>query len=155
MDVYEAIAEHLIMFYETIRKHMATVAAKNCKDLMYNEKAQLRKRFQIINGIEARTNSWLLPLPMCTLTSDSSTAIVICASNHLNKFDKSQALKVRAYVTGQGNSRNQNDKKKYFCRLTAKKAYKTAEIGPRGISIAEIHNVSTVAEIIQTENFNL
>ena len=51
-----------------------------------------------------------------------------------------------------GRDRSAEDYDQHVCRLAATRAYARAGIGPEDISLAEVHDASAFAEILQTEN---
>ena len=57
-----------------------------------------------------------------------------------------------ASVLASGSDRAWSEMDRHMCRLAALKAYDQAGIGPKDISVAEVHDASAFAEIIQTEN---
>ena len=152
MDVYAAIAKHHMKLHGTTQRQMAAVAAKNHNHSVHNERAQFRKPFTIDEVMEARGISWPLTLPMCSPISDGGAAAILCSGDVLNRFDKSRAIKVAASVIGTGSARDPDDGTKHICRLTAEKAYQKAGAGPEDMSVAEVHDASAIAEIMQSEN---
>ena len=152
MDVYAAIAKHHMKLHGTTQRQMAAVAAKNHNHSVHNERAQFRKSFTIDEVMEARRISWPLTLPMCSPISDGGAAAILCSGDVLDRFDKTRAVKVAASVIGTGSARDPDDGTKHICRLTAEKAYHKAGAGPEDMSVAEVHDASAIAEIMQSEN---
>jgi acetyl-CoA acetyltransferase len=53
---------------------------------------------------------------------------------------------------GSGSDRKPEEVEKHICRRAALKAYNIAGVGPEDMSVAEVHDASAFAEIIQVEN---
>jgi len=102
--------------------------------------------------LAARMISWPLTLPMCALISDGAAAAVLCTEEALSRFDRSRAVKVHASVLASGSNRRADDLENHLCRRAALKAYDHAGLGPKDMSVAEVHDASAFAEIVQTEN---
>ena len=65
---------------------------------------------------------------------------------------KSRAIKVLASVIATGSDRDPDDATRHVTRLASQKAYERAGAGPKDMSVAEVHDASAIAEIMQTEN---
>jgi acetyl-CoA acetyltransferase len=102
--------------------------------------------------MSAREIVWPLTLPMCAPVSDGAAASILVRKEVLDRFDRKRALKVMASVVASGTSRRPDEVDKHICRLAANEAYDMAGIGPKDISVAEVHDATAFAEIIQSEN---
>ena len=152
MDVYAAIAKHHMKLHGTTQRQMATVAAKNHRHSVHNELSQFRAAFTVDEVLAARGISWPLTLPMCSPISDGGAAAILCSADALKRFDKSRAIKVLASVIATGSDRDPDDATRHVTRLASQKAYERAGAGPKDMSVAEVHDASAIAEIMQTEN---
>ncbi|MEE3094761.1 MAG: thiolase family protein, partial [Pseudomonadota bacterium] len=152
MDVYAAIAKHHMKLHGTTQRQMAAVAAKNHDHSVHNERAQFRKSFTVDEVLEARKISWPLTLPMCSPISDGGAAAILCSEDALDRFDKSRAVKVAASVIATGSERDPDDSNSHVTRIAARCAYEKAGVGPKDMSVSEVHDASAIAEIMQTEN---
>ena len=152
MDVYAAIAKHHMKLHGTTQRQMAAVAAKNHDHSVHNERAQFRKSFTVEEVLEARKISWPLTLPMCSPISDGGAAAILCSEDALDRFDKSRAVKVAASVIATGSERDPDDNNSHVTRIAAGRAYEKAGVGPKDMSVSEVHDASAIAEIMQTEN---
>jgi acetyl-CoA acyltransferase len=95
---------------------------------------------------------WPLTLPMCAPVSDGAAAAILVRKEALDRFDRQRAIKVMSTVVASGSSRRADEADKHICRLAAAKAYEMAGIGPTDISVAEVHDATAFAEIVQSEN---
>lgn len=152
MDVYAAIAKHHMKLHGTTQRQLGVVAAKNHGHSVHNERSQFRKSFTVDEVLEARGISWPLTLPMCSPISDGGAAAILCSGDVLDRFDKSRAIKVAASVLQTGSDRDPDDGERHVTKLAAEKAYERAGAGPEDMSVAEVHDASAIAEIMQTEN---
>ena len=152
MDVYAAIAKHHMKLHGTTQRQMASVAAKNHRHSVHNELSQFCAAFTVDEVLAARGISWPLTLPMCSPISDGGAAAILCSADALKRFDKSRAIKVSASVIATGSDRDPDDATRHVTRLASQKAYERAGAGPKDMSVAEVHDASAIAEIMQTEN---
>jgi acetyl-CoA acetyltransferase len=152
MDVYASLAKFHMKSYGTTQRQLAAVAAKNHQHSTTNELSQYRTGMTIDEVLAARTISWPLTLPMCAPISDGAAAALLCTEESLPRFDRLRAVKVEASVLGTGSDRKAEDAASHLCRRAALKAYQQAGLAPGDMSVAEVHDASAFAEIVQTEN---
>ena len=100
----------------------------------------------------ARMISWPLTLPMCAPISDGAAAAILCREDTLHRFDRSRAIRIEATVLASGSDRRPDEVEKHICRRAALRAYERASVGPEDMSVAEVHDASAFAEIVQAEN---
>ena len=154
MDVYAAIAKQHMKNFGTTQRQMAAVAAKNHHHSVHNELAQFRKDFSIEDVLAARVISWPFTLPMCSPISDGSAAAIVMSEEAMDRHgvDKGRAVRVGASVISMGVARDPDDQSQHITARAARKAYEKAGVGPEDIDVAEVHDASAIAEIMQTEN---
>ncbi len=152
MDVYAAMTKHHMQMFGTTQRQLAVVASKNHRHSVHNERSQFRRAFSVDEVLAARQVSWPLTLPMCSPISDGGAAAVVCSADVLQRFEKSRAVRVAASVLGTGTNREPDRVEEHVCRRVAKRAYEAAGVGPDDMSVAEVHDASAFAEIVQTEN---
>jgi acetyl-CoA acetyltransferase len=154
MDVYAAIAKQHMKNFGTTQQQLAAVAAKNHHHSVHNKLSQFRKDFSVDEVLAARQVSWPLTLPMCSPISDGGAAAVVCSGEAMDRlgFDRARAVRVRATVMATGTDRDPDDQTRHITTRAAQKAYEKAEAGPEDMSVAEVHDASAIAEIMQTEN---
>jgi acetyl-CoA acetyltransferase len=95
-----------------------------------------------------------LTLPMCSPISDGAAAALLVTEAGLRRLgiDKSRAIKVLASVLQTGSDRDPSEVEKHCTALGSKRAYEKAGVGPKDISVAEVHDATAMGEIIQIEN---
>lgn len=152
MDVYAALAKFHMKTFGTTERQLAAVAAKNHHHSTFNPLSQYRNDMSIDDVLKARMISWPLTLPMCAPISDGAAAAILVGEEALDRFDRKRAVKICASVLGSGSDRKPEEVEKHICRRAALKAYNIAGVGPEDMSVAEVHDASAFAEIVQVEN---
>jgi acetyl-CoA acyltransferase len=152
MDVYAALAKQHMARFGTTERQLATVAAKNHHHSTLNPLSQYRTDMTVDQVLAARTISWPLTLPMCAPISDGAAAAILCRVDMLDRFDRARAVKVEATVLASGSDRRPDEFEKHICRRAAMLAYERAGVGPSDMSLAEVHDASAFAEVVQAEN---
>lgn len=152
MDVYAAMTRHHMGRFGTTQRQLAAVASKNHQHSTHNPLAQYRMPFSIEEVLAARRISWPLTLPMCAPISDGAAAAILVREEVLHRFDRARAIRVDASVLASGTERSIDEIEKHVCRIAAQRAYEVAGIGPKDVSVAEVHDATAFGEIIQTEN---
>lgn len=154
MDVYAAFARFHMQEYGTTQEQIAAVAAKNHQHSVYNSLAQYQRAFTIDEILAAPPIAYPLTIPMCSPVSDGASAVILCTEGAIKRYglNRNRAVEVLASVIQSGSERNPEDVGRHLSRLAAKKAYERAGVGPKDISVAEVHDATAVGEIIQVEN---
>ncbi|MCP1337696.1 thiolase family protein [Futiania mangrovi] len=152
MDVYAALAKFHMKTFGSTERQFAAVAAKNHHHSTMNPLSQYRNDMTVEEVLAARMISWPLTLPMCAPISDGAAAAILCTEDALDRFDRSRAVKVHASVLATGIDRQPEEVDKHITHLAAKKAYDVAGLGPEDMSVAEVHDASAFAEVVQAEN---
>ena len=71
------------------------------------------------------------------------------------RFGHNRAVEVLASALVSGSNRAHGDLNRHIGRVAAERAFAQAGIGPDDLSVAEVHDASAYAEILQTENLGL
>jgi acetyl-CoA acetyltransferase len=151
MDVYAALAKLHMKTFGSTQRDLALIASKNHNHSAANPLSQYRKTMSVEEVLAARTISWPLTLPMCSPISDGAAAALLVSESALKRFDRKRAIEVRASVVRSGMARKPEEYDKHICRQAALAAYEAAGVGPKDISVAEVHDASAFAELLQTE----
>jgi len=151
MDVYAALAKLHMKTFGSTQRDLAVVASKNHNHSTANPLSQYRKPMSVDEVLAARTISWPLTLPMCSPISDGAAAALLVSEKALKRFDRSRAIELRASVVRSGAVRQAGEYDKHICRQAALAAYEAAGVAPEDISVAEVHDASAFAELLQTE----
>jgi len=151
MDVYAALAKLHMKTFGSTQRDLAAVASKNHNHSVHNPLSQYRKAMSVEEVLAARAISWPLTLPMCSPVSDGAAAALLVSEAALKRFARSRAVEIRASVVRSGVQRAPQDYQNHICRLAALQAYEAAGVGPEQVGVAEVHDASAFAELLQTE----
>ena len=152
MELYASLTRGHMKAFGTTQRQIAAVSAKNHRHSVLNPLSQYRNDMTVDDVLGARVIQWPLTLPMCAPISDGAAAVVLCRKEALERFPDARPIRLLACVLASGSDRDWADFSRHMCRLAADRAYEEAGIGPQDVSVAEVHDASAFAEIIQTEN---
>lgn len=155
MESYSARARLHMALFGTTQRELAEVSAKNHRHSVNNPKAQYRRAMTADEVLAGRTLAWPLTVPMCAPISDGAAAAIVCSKKALARLGASCAIRVLAAVSIGGTDRAPDDMANQASALAAKKAYERAGIGPKDISVTEVHDASAFGEVVQTEAIGL
>ncbi|MCD2173666.1 thiolase family protein [Rhizobium sp. C4] len=152
MDIYAAFARHHMASFGTTQRQIAAVAAKNHHHSTLNPDAQYRFDMTIEEVLADKPVSWPFTRAMCAPISDGAGALVLCTASALHRFDAKRAVPVAACALTSASPRAVDDFENHLGRRAALKAYEQAGVGPTDMSLAEVHDATAFAEILQIEN---
>jgi acetyl-CoA acetyltransferase len=157
MDIYAAFSRYHMARFGTTQRQIAAVSAKNHRHSVENPLSQFRVAYSIDEILSAPPITYPLTLPMCSPISDGAAATIVATAEGLKRcgIDKSRAIRVLASVVQTGSDREPSEVEKHCTALAARRAYEKAGIGPRDVSVAEVHDATAMGEIIQIENLGL
>jgi len=140
--------------YGTTEEQLAMVAVKNHKHGAMNPKAHMQKEITMEEAMKSRVVSWPLKLYDCSLITDGASCLVLTTPKLAKKISDQYV-----HVIGTGQAQDT------FClhereslttvnaaKSAAQEAYKMANIKPKDIQVAEVHDCFTIAEIIAYED---
>jgi acetyl-CoA acetyltransferase len=151
MELYAALAKYHMKTFGSTQRQFAAVAAKNHRHSVNNPLSQYRKDMSIEDVLAARVIAWPLTLPMCSPISDGAAAALIVSEDVVKHLPHKRAVRIGASIVASGSDRGPEDYANHVCRLAALRAYEAAGVGPRDISVAEVHDASAFAEVLQSE----
>jgi len=151
MDVYAALAKLHMKTFGSTQRDLAAVSSKNHNHSVHNPLSQYRKPMSVDEVLAARPISWPLTLPMCSPVSDGAAAALLVSEAGMKRFARNRAIEIRASVVRSGVQRAPQDYRNHICRLAALQAYEAAGVGPEEVGVAEVHDASAFAELLQTE----
>lgn len=152
MELYASLAKGHMKRFGTTERQLAAVAAKNHRHSTMNPLSQYQHDMSIDEVLAGKLICWPLTLPMCSPISDGAAAVVLCTRSALKRFGNSRAIAVLACVLASGTDRDWQAADRHLCRTAALRAYDQAGVAPSDISVAEVHDASAFAEIVQIEN---
>ncbi|KJC53281.1 thiolase family protein [Bradyrhizobium sp. LTSP857] len=152
MELYASLAKGHMSRFGTTERQLATVAAKNHRHSTLNPLSQYQNDMSVEDVLEGKLIAWPLTLPMCSPISDGAAAAILCTKRALPRFSDARPVSVLGCALTSGSSRDWSDAEGHICRRAADKAYDEAGVGPKDVSVAEVHDASAFAEIVQIEN---
>lgn len=154
MRAYAAQARLHMATYGTTARQIAAVAAKDHAHSQHNPLSQYRNAMTIEEVLAAPGVAWPLTNPMCAPISDGASAAIVCSAEMARRFSGA-AIRVLAAENRTGSERAPDDYARHVTRKVATLAYEQAGLGPRDMHLAEVHDASSIGEIIQTEALGL
>jgi acetyl-CoA acetyltransferase len=151
MDIYAAWARGHMERYGTTQEQIAAVASKNHGHSVHNERAHYRKAMTVEEIMAARPLGFPLTVPMCSPITDGAAAVVVATKEALDRLGSERQVEVLASAVGTGVVHDQGDYTRHLTRLAGQRAYEQAGVGPRDISVAEVHDATAFAEILLPE----
>ncbi|MGE0660146.1 MAG: thiolase family protein [Reyranellaceae bacterium] len=154
MDVYAAFSRYHMKRFGTTQHQLAAVSAKNHRHSVENPLSQFRNAYTADEVLKAPPITYPLTLPMCSPISDGAAAAIVATKAGLKRLgiDESRAIRILASVVQTGSDRDPSEVEKHCTALAARRAYNKAGIGPKDVSVAEVHDATAMGEIIQIEN---
>ncbi|MGB3697787.1 MAG: thiolase family protein [Gordonia sp. (in: high G+C Gram-positive bacteria)] len=155
MDIYAAMARSHMRQYGTTREQVAAVAAKNHAHAVDNERAHYRKAMTIDEILAARPLSYPLTVPMCAPVTDGGAAVLVCSDVGLARLSSARPVQVLASVVGTGSDRDITTFDGHLSQGIAARAYERAGVTADQVDVAEVHDATAFAEILQSEMLGL
>lgn len=147
MDIYSMASRAHMSRYGTTQRQLAVIAAKNHYHGSLNPDAQYRMTMTVDEVLNDRLVSHPLTRAMCAPMGDGAAAAVLVSAEYLKRLPDARPVKVRASLLASGSATPGNQ-----ARLTARKAYDMAGVGPDDIDAAEVHDATAFGELAQTEH---
>ncbi|MCD2115077.1 MULTISPECIES: thiolase family protein [Rhodococcus] len=155
MDIYAAMARSHMRQYGTTQEQIAAVAAKNHAHAVENERAHYRNVMTVDEVLDARPLSFPLTVPMCAPVTDGGAAVLVCSDAGLARLSAARPVQVLASVVGTGSDRDITSFEGHLSQGIAARAYDRAGITADQVDVAEVHDATAFAEILQTEMLGL
>ena len=150
--LYALMANKHMSEYGTTEEMLASVAVKNHKNAVYNKYAQYRKEITIDDVLNSKMVADPLKVLDCSPITDGASAVIIM---ELEKAKKSGMNYVEVVASAQASDtlalhdRSLTEIK--ATKIASDIAYKQAGITHKDISMAEVHDCFTIAEIMAIE----
>ena len=152
--LYAMIATKHMHDYGTTKEQLAQVAVKNHANGALNPYAQYQREIKLETVLNAITVAYPLGLFDCSPVTDGAASVVLCAADKAKEYtDKA----VKIIASGQASDTLSLHGRRDICTLdstvyAAKMAYKQANLAPKDIDLAEVHDCFTIAEICAIED---
>jgi acetyl-CoA acetyltransferase len=153
MDVYAGFSRRYMKRFGITQRQLALISAKNHTHSQHNARSQFRAPMSTDEVMAAPPITYPLTLPMCSPISDGSAAAIVCSAEAMSRygFDRKRAVRVLASVMRSASARDVDDLEHHLTRQAAKTAYAQAGLGPKDIHVAEVHDATSMGELMQTE----
>ncbi len=140
--------------YGTTQEQMAQVAVKNHYHGSLNPKAHMQKEITLETVMTSRCVAWPLKLYDCSLITDGASCIILAKPELAAKYTDQP---VQIVGSGQASDTIGLYERKSLTsllatKLAAKTAYEMADVRPEQISLAEVHDCFTFAELMACED---
>ena len=152
MDLYASIARLHMKRYGTTQRQIAAAAAKNHWHSTMNPLAQYRVDMSVEEVLADKPIVFPLTRAMCAPLTDGAAAAVIANEEGLQRLRSSRAVRIRGIGVSSSRTRLFEDFEHHTARVAAGRAYEMAGISPKEVHVAEVHDASSFAEILQIEN---
>jgi acetyl-CoA acetyltransferase len=152
----QAGVEHMRKYGTTVDQ-FAKCAAKNHKHSVHNPYSQYQNDMTVEDVLNARMVAWPNTLYMCCPTGDGAAAVVLASMDKARQYT-TQPIKVAASALTSDPYTPRNPQMWDFNAVTrnaAQRAYEQAGLGPQDLSLVELHDCFSTAEILHYENLGL
>jgi len=152
--IYAMIATRHMHQYGTTKEQLAQVAVKNHANGALNPYAQYRREVTLEQVINASPVAYPLGLLDCSPVTDGAASIVLCAADKAKQYTDKP---IKIIGSGQASDSLALHGRRDICTLdstvyAAKMAYEQANLTPKDIDVAEVHDCFTIAEICAIED---
>ncbi|MHA1917095.1 MAG: thiolase domain-containing protein [Candidatus Ranarchaeia archaeon] len=140
--------------YGTTEEHLAHSAVKNHRNASFNPKAQFRKEITLEKALNSLMVAYPLKLFDCSPITDGAAALILTRSEDAKKFNDTpiEIIASSLMTISLGLSNRESWTSFESTKLAGQEAYKQANISPKDVDLAEVHDCFTIAEIIATED---
>jgi len=153
MDIYASAARDHMAKYGTTKKQFAKISAKNSFHGSLNPRAQLREEMTVEQVLHDRLIVEPLTRSMCAPIGDGAAAAVVVSERKARQLGITKPVRVKTIVMHSGY--HHRDDEPDTVELGAREAYEEAGVGPKDLSVIEVHDASAPAEIIEYEALGL
>jgi acetyl-CoA acyltransferase len=151
MDIYAYMIRWHMKTYGTTQHQLALITEKDHWHGSMNPKAQYQKEMSVAEVLSGRSVLYPLTVPMCAPLGDGSAAAILCSKDFLKKIKAPRPVKVLASVFGSSSPRYFDESEKSIEGRLSAKAYNIAGVGPKDISLLEVHDAASYGELKMTE----
>lgn len=149
MDAYAMGARWHMSKFGSTQKQLAAICAKNHFHGSLNPLAQYQTDMSIEEVLADRPVSYPLTRAMCAPVGDGAAAAILCSENYLKRLKNARPVRILASVLGSGRDRDLDGED--IGERLSRQAYKIAGVGPKDISLAELHDATAYGELHQSE----
>ncbi|MFH1285358.1 MAG: thiolase domain-containing protein [Candidatus Micrarchaeota archaeon] len=152
--LYAFMARRHMHEFGTTEEQLAHVSVKNHANAAKNPHAQFQGEITVEDVMGSKVVASPLKLLDCSPISDGAAAVILAPLENARKYTDTP---IEIVASSQASDTIALHSRKSATRLdaailAAKKAYEYAKITPKDVSVAEVHDCFTIAEIMATED---
>ncbi|MBN2122072.1 thiolase domain-containing protein [Candidatus Micrarchaeota archaeon] len=152
--LYAMMARRHMHEYGTTEEMLASVAVKNHENGATNKYAQFQNRITLETAMNSKMVADPLKVMDCSPITDGAAAVVLAPMEKALSYSK-KPIEILASEQATG-TLALHDRKSLTsvnaAKIASERAYKKAGLTPKDISVAEVHDCFTIAEIVATED---
>ncbi|MFI4974646.1 MAG: thiolase family protein [Caulobacterales bacterium] len=153
MDIYAAAARGHMQRYGTTAEHFAMVSAKNSFHGSLNPRAQFREALTVEQVLASPMIAEPLTRPMCSPIGDGAAAAVIVSERKMRELGLTRPVRVASTVLRSGWDHGPGGEG--LSEVCSREAFEEAGLGPEDLSLVELHDASSPAELMGYESIGL
>lgn len=147
--LYAIMAREYIRKYGISEKELASVAVKNHYHASLNPKAQFQNALTLEAVIKSPLVSDPLRLLECSPVSDGAAAVIVSS---LGSKRSVEVLASEVATDSLGLAQRSSLTEMVSTQISSRKAFEAANIKPKDIDVAEVHDCFSIAEILALED---
>jgi acetyl-CoA C-acetyltransferase len=152
--LYALMATAHMSRYGTTEEQLGRIAVKNHRNGARNPKAHLKREVTLEEVLNSRMIAWPLKLYDCSLISDGASCAILTRPELAGKYTDTP---IHIVASAQcHDTLNLADREELTTLKAARKAalqaYEMADMKPRDVDVAEVHDCFTIAELIAYED---
>jgi acetyl-CoA C-acetyltransferase len=152
--LYAMMARRHMHEYGTTEEMLASVSVKNHENGAKNPYAQFQREISMETALGSKMVADPLKMMDCSPITDGAAAVVLAPMEKAASYSK-KPIEILASEQASG-TLALHDRKSLTsveaAKVASSRAYKKAGIAPKDVSVAEVHDCFTIAEIIATED---
>jgi benzoylsuccinyl-CoA thiolase BbsB subunit len=150
--LYAMRARRYMENYGATAEDLAKVVVKSRRCAAKNPHAQFNKETTVEQVLSSRMIADPLTLFMCCPTGDGAAAVVLCSLDKARKYTSHPILiKGSVLVSGKFTNGFRDMTTPEITVRASKMAYEMAGLGPKDVSLAEVHDAFSIAELLYYE----
>ena len=152
--LFGSMARAYLATYKASEEDLARIAVKNHENGVFNPKAHIRKKITVDDVLNSPVVASPLKLYDCCPFSDGASAVILCNEEFAKKSGRPY---IEVIGSGRGASPSSVQSRRDITTIpstidAAQQAYKMANISPKNIDFAEVHDCFSIAELIDIED---
>jgi acetyl-CoA C-acetyltransferase len=152
--LYAMMARRHMHEYGTTEEMLASVAVKNHENGAKNKYAQFQREISMETALNSKMVADPLKVMDCSPITDGAAAVVLAPMEKAASYAQ-KPIEVLASEQATG-TLALHDRKSLTsinaAKIASERAYKKAGLTPKDISVAEVHDCFTIAEVVATED---